>query len=194
VSVSAEHNLHHLSAITNYHFLAFPFSQPPERCETPMALRAPELVLGTAFDHRVDVWSFGCLLYEFLTGTPLFTVSSWAGIPQHENDDDHLLQMMDILGKLPSDLADKWARRARYVGPGGEIIRTDVSEEEDPESSELVFGPSLETLLEDLPDEIRDEERRVILGLLKRCLAYDREQRPTATELLQEPWFQDIKT
>ena len=34
--------------------------------------RAPEIVLGVAYDHAVDMWSLGCILYELITGTPLF--------------------------------------------------------------------------------------------------------------------------
>jgi len=29
-------------------------------------------VLGIAYDHAVDMWSLGCILYELITGSPLF--------------------------------------------------------------------------------------------------------------------------
>ena len=34
--------------------------------------RAPEIVLGTKYGHAVDMWSFGCIVYELITGRPLF--------------------------------------------------------------------------------------------------------------------------
>ena len=34
--------------------------------------RAPEIVLGNQYDHGVDMWSLGCIIYELLTGKPLF--------------------------------------------------------------------------------------------------------------------------
>jgi serine/threonine protein kinase len=34
--------------------------------------RAPEIVIGLPYDHAVDMWSVGCILYEMITGTPLF--------------------------------------------------------------------------------------------------------------------------
>jgi non-specific serine/threonine protein kinase len=95
---------------------AFTFDNPPtaDKCVTPGALRAPEIVLNNEIDHKVDIWSFGCLFYEFLTGNVLFQVSGLTDIPQEENDDDHLLQMIDILGQPPPEIYAKWSRRTRY--------------------------------------------------------------------------------
>lgn len=33
---------------------------------------APEIILGTGYNHSVDWWAFGVLLFEFLTGHPPF--------------------------------------------------------------------------------------------------------------------------
>jgi cyclin-dependent kinase-like len=35
--------------------------------------RAPEMLLGSAYDGKVDVWAAGCVLWELFTGQPLFT-------------------------------------------------------------------------------------------------------------------------
>lgn len=37
-------------------------TDPPATLRTPLAVRAPEVVLGQSFDHRVDLWSMGCLV------------------------------------------------------------------------------------------------------------------------------------
>ena len=37
--------------------------------------RAPEVILGLPYDQKVDIWSFGCILAELLTGLVLFQVS-----------------------------------------------------------------------------------------------------------------------
>jgi len=37
--------------------------------------RAPELLFGsTHYNPKVDIWALGCILAEFLNGTPLFQV------------------------------------------------------------------------------------------------------------------------
>lgn len=34
--------------------------------------RAPEIVRGKSYDTKIDIWSLGCVMFEFLTGYPLF--------------------------------------------------------------------------------------------------------------------------
>ncbi|KAK3615373.1 hypothetical protein LTR22_027463 [Elasticomyces elasticus] len=68
----------------------FLFNNPPERPIIAVALRAPEVVLQSTFDYRIDIWSFACYLFEVFTGQPLFTLPEFdpAGV-----DDDHIHQM-----------------------------------------------------------------------------------------------------
>lgn len=36
--------------------------------------RAPEVILGLPYDHKVDIWSLGCILAELSSGYVLFQV------------------------------------------------------------------------------------------------------------------------
>ena len=54
--------------------------------------RAPEVVLGLPYDSAIDIWSFGCILVELVTGRPIF--------PAH--DENHLLEFIVLtIGDLP---------------------------------------------------------------------------------------------
>lgn len=51
--------------------------------------RAPEVILGLPYDHPMDMWSIGCVLYELFTGRILF--------PGRTNN-DMLKLMMEVKG------------------------------------------------------------------------------------------------
>ena len=53
---------------------SFFISSPPSTPVTPLVLRSPELILGEPINEKQDIWSFGCLLFEYLTATNLFFV------------------------------------------------------------------------------------------------------------------------
>ena len=57
--------------------------------------RAPEIVLGRKYDAAVDMWSLGCIIYELITGRPLFPA----------RDENELLELfIATLGNIPEGM------------------------------------------------------------------------------------------
>ena len=64
--------------------------------------RSPEVVLGLPYDQAVDMWSFGCILAELVSGRPLFP--AW--------DENELLELIRIrIGLPPEELIKKCKKR-----------------------------------------------------------------------------------
>ncbi|KAF1787439.1 Protein kinase, ATP binding site [Phytophthora cactorum] len=66
--------------------------------------RAPEIVLGLAYDKAVDMWSVGCCLYEMFTGKVMFPGST---------NNEMLKLFMELKGKIPNKLIKK--HRQAYI-------------------------------------------------------------------------------
>ncbi|KAF5009194.1 hypothetical protein FDECE_4559 [Fusarium decemcellulare] len=122
---------------------------------TPVALRAPETILGEDLGKGIDIWSFGCLVFEMIVGRSLFVgVQPLEGKSYDEiSNDEHLIQLWEVIGPLPKPLLSKWRRADQYFSPNGERLEVDSHEEgygsEDGSIGEardrnLELGPDLE--------------------------------------------------
>jgi len=72
--------------------------------------RAPEVVLDYNYGYPCDMWSVGCVVYELLTGFPLF-------LPYDEpltKDIQHLFLMEKVLGPMPLSMKQK-SKRSKFL-------------------------------------------------------------------------------
>ena len=171
------------------------------------------MIFRERVNSAIDIWSFGCLLYEVLTGTSLFCVMKFSSDEEESADDDHLLQMNDILDPLPDTwLKEKWSRANKHFGSNRERlgpnagkdlgtpkdrIDFDVTGEDSArERVECEDGPWIDPPLEkrfeeEKPGDIDTVEAGVITSLIRGILRYEPSQRPSAAEILRHPWFEE---
>jgi dual specificity tyrosine-phosphorylation-regulated kinase 2/3/4 len=64
--------------------------------------RAPEIVLGIPYTTAIDMWSYGCILFELYMGYPLFP---------GEDEKEHMAMMMEIKGVPPRSVLARATRR-----------------------------------------------------------------------------------
>jgi non-specific serine/threonine protein kinase len=74
--------------------------------------------LGEKIGGGLDIWSFGCLVFELLTGVSLFSVMVLHEDHQERTDDYHLVQINDILEPLPDIwIEEKWPGAKTFSAP-----------------------------------------------------------------------------
>lgn len=106
---------------------------PASAVVTPVALRAPESILRNArvpLGKGIDMWAFGCLVFELVTGRAMFVgLEALDGCHEASDEginDEHLIQLSEVLGPLPAELASHWRRRDRYYDADGRWLEATI--------------------------------------------------------------------
>jgi serine/threonine protein kinase len=127
-------------------------------------------------------------MFEFLTGRTLFALMM-LGHDQDEQDntdDDHLVQLNDVIRPLPDWIMQAWPRASKWYGPGRQRLQPYSDDEPH-------IHDSIEKLfVENRSPEIDEEESVIVLALMQRIFEYDPQFRPTGSDLLQHPWFSSL--
>ncbi|KAK8109433.1 kinase-like protein [Apiospora kogelbergensis] len=166
---------------------AFFFTDPPVKPRVPLGLRAPELILAGEVNKTMDIWSFGCLVFELITGQPLFCVP-WSD-SEATQDDDHLLSLTACLGDLPEELYRKWKTASLYFTPERKLFNCQLGGVPDGGEPLMVEQLSMEEMFDQANPDLDAEETDAVKVLIRRILQYDPAQRPSPTEILRDPWF-----
>jgi serine/threonine protein kinase len=154
---------------------------PPARPHTTPQYRAPERILGGKMTTQYDLWSFGCLLFELLTGRRLFP------IPQDISRDDsnHYVMQMIVqrLGKPTREFLKECREAVGFFDENLELCK----------KFNAPLLPPWEAVLAQscLSKGYPLEEIHLFIQLIGYVLRY--ENRPSAKELLGCPLFQREK-
>ncbi|KAG7136332.1 Serine/threonine-protein kinase AFC3 like [Verticillium longisporum] len=139
----------------------------------PIMYRAPETLLYIQWGYPVDIWSVGLTAWDLLEGKTLFSARKEDG---SFSDGAHFAELIAALGPPPPGLLNRHRNRAlEYWDEHGNW-------------SEFVPIPK-ERTLEAAETKLGDNTK--FLQFIRRALAWDPDARPTAKELLQDPWLKD---
>lgn len=139
--------------------------------------RAPEVILDFNYGYACDIWSTMCVVFELLTGYPLFEPLDWP----LTKDIHHLYLMEKSLGPIPLKLK-KATKRCRFLfdKSRGHHVKNLEPFEPAPLRDRLV-----------VQFLFTEEEADGIMSFLSCGLHYAPNRRHTAKKLLTHSWLAD---
>uniref|UniRef100_A0A1I8B606 dual-specificity kinase n=1 Tax=Meloidogyne hapla TaxID=6305 RepID=A0A1I8B606_MELHA len=142
--------------------------------------RAPEVILGGKIGMSLDMWSFGCILAELLTGSVL--------LPGN-NEGDQLALMIELLGKPDEKFLEKVTRKNEFFNSKGKPIYCEEKKEKTilkgGTRGKLRGAPGSKTW----EDVLNDKGDEFFLDFLKLCLDWNPETRLTPIQAFKHPWL-----
>ena len=147
--------------------------------------RAPEVILGAKYSMSIDMWSFGCILAELLTGYPLFP---------GEDEGDQLACMMEVIGMPSQKLLESSKRTRSFFSSKGHPRYCTVTTEPDGTVSYVgaksrrgkFRGPPG---TKELSKALKGCDDPLFLDFLQRCLEWDPAARMTPPQALRHGWL-----
>lgn len=124
--------------------------------------RAPEVVFSIKYNKSIDVWSFGCLLYELFTGKPLFWSST---------ESDLISQIVNIVGEPPKEMVNSSRKMKRY------FYQKKLSQTNNDEKKKTYLKNNLKNASPEFID------------LISQCICWNPTERVTMNDVLNHPFF-----
>jgi len=135
--------------------------------------RAPEVILEMGWAQPCDVWSTGCILFEFAMGVTLFQT--------HDNL-EHLAMMERVLGPIPARMSKR--SKTKYFDRYSHLIWEDES------SEGRYVKKNCKALHKYIPREHRgDADWENLFDLIRKMLIFEPNKRLSLTEALRHRFF-----
>jgi serine/threonine protein kinase len=136
--------------------------------------RAPEVLLGQAYDASADIWSLACIVFELVTGDLLFDPQegkTW------DREEDHLAMMIELLGDFPRAFTSVGKYAGDYFNRKGELRHI---------HSLKYWG--LRDVLRD-KYKLSDKDAVELSDFMTPLLEVTPSKRATAAQALAHPWL-----
>lgn len=100
-----------------------------------------------------------------------------------------MLSLTSALGPLPDELYSQWKTSSRYFTPGRKLFNCEIGGVGEGKELLMVEQQTMEELFDEASPDISKEESDAVKALVRRILQYDPAKRPSAEEILLDPWF-----
>ncbi|CAH8361036.1 unnamed protein product [Eruca vesicaria subsp. sativa] len=144
--------------------------------------RSPEIILGLAYDHPLDIWSVGCCLYELYCGKVLFPGAT---------NNDMLRLHMELKGLFPK----KMLRKGAFIDQHFDQDLNFYAAEEDTVSGKMMKRMIVNVKPKDIGSIIKGyagEDPKLLAqfrDLLDKMFILDPEKRLTVSQALAHPFI-----
>ena len=138
--------------------------------------RPPENYMNSFYNEKADIWSLGCLAFEFMTGEYLFDIDMVDDA--NERDRLYLAEMESILGKIPKKLCQECEYSKDLFDKKGRIKKLDQERD----------STSISEILEE-EFNYEPEVAQEIQSVLEKFLNYRVGERLSSQQALELDWF-----
>lgn len=151
--------------------------QSLKKIYTPQAFRAPETLLDSKWDLRMDIWSLACTMFELVTGQPPFDCFM-------PSEDSLVLEWIAMFGDVP----EEWRNRAKVVVGDS---KADFDKRSISAQLHAYYFGSEETsyCVQKGKPEFSTEDLELMGDLLSKMMRYRPEERLSTQEILKHEWF-----
>lgn len=153
--------------------------------KTTIYYRAPEILLHLPYSYPIDMWSFGCVLYELYTGLPFFP---------RMTEPEILACFVKNLGPIPPEMINASPLKNVYFKPDGSLRHDDEVINSGSKLDYAYYFTIDQNILNynvvhnQLPeDELH--RRQLFCDFLHLIFQYDPQKRLTPEQALQHPFI-----
>jgi len=143
--------------------------------------RAPELILASnQYDHSIDIWATGCMLFELITRTPMFP---------GDTEGLQIIEMQQILGAPDEYTIETIEKEMQVEKNVMELFRKCCNLEKNQKLDLLQMFKSCRAYSEH--NFYTEKDLMEAAKLIEKCLMWLPRDRLTAADAMQHKFFAD---
>ncbi|KAI1841400.1 hypothetical protein JX266_012411 [Neoarthrinium moseri] len=154
----------------------------------------PEALLGLPTTEKGDIYSMGIVFWEFVMLRLLVESNYSSQDPEHVNLKNR--QLRDIahrLGPIPTAIRTQWRDAEKFVDSEGNALDMQEQDGETYGPDDFEYGDIWYQARKCKPLDMSEETMEHFVRLVQTMMQWQPELRPSTTQLLQDPWFKDLR-